>query len=313
MLLTVLLCTASVAADHTAVRDTIVSAMNDFSTAPAKFLALLDDDAEWCDPYPDCQRGKANITAFLTSMPKGTDTILLAEPMVVQDTVGGMMTTLSFSWPGAAASCLYTADQHVSWNLSSTVPGAKPKLNYVRWVYNASEFDTAIGSCLGSESTRGVGIGDRGREADLQAVKDFVVSIQYNLAAQAKICDLLLPTARYCDPYPKDCAIGRKGCREMKGLPPDSKHNASAVVTPKGKQYQCRPGSVRPLLPSGPTTGALYIAYSSASRALGRVSHKLHHTYAIWDLAPANSSSPHQPPGVPMIAGFDWFMPDHNV
>lgn len=121
--------------DHAVVRDAIVEAMNDFSSAPAKFLSLLEDDANWCDPYPACQHGKANISKFLHSMPPGTDTILLPEPMVTVGSVGGMMTTLSFSWPGAASSCLYSADQHVSWNLSSSATTGKPKLNYVRWVY----------------------------------------------------------------------------------------------------------------------------------------------------------------------------------
>ena len=69
-------------------------------------------------------------------------------------------------------------------------------------------------------------------------------------------------------------------------------------------------GSVRPLLPSGPITGATYIAYSSASRKGGRLTHKLHHTWAMWDVAPSNSS---QQAPAPMLASFDWFMPDHNV
>jgi hypothetical protein len=285
--------------------------MNDFPSAPAKFLSFLEDDAAWCDPYPDCSHGKANISKFLNSMPKGTDTILLAEPMVTVGPVGGMMTTLSFSWPGAASSCLYTADQHVSWNLSSS-GGAK--LNYVRWVYNASEFDTAISDCLGPTFARGVSVEGRGREADLQAAKDYVVSLQYSRATEALICDLLVPTARYCDPYPKSCAFGRKGCRAMKGLPPDDSDEDSTV--PKDKKAatsQCRSGSVRPLLPIGPKTGAVYVAYSPASRnVLGQLSHKLHHTYAIWDLAPANKSLSQQPP-VPMLSNFDWFMPDQNV
>jgi hypothetical protein len=247
--------------------------------------------------------------------------------MVTVGSVGGMMTTLSFSWPGAANSCLYTADQHVSWNLSSnTVSGDQPKLNYVRWVYNASEFNAAIGDCLGPPLERGSGKG--GREADLQAVKDYVVSLQYSRAKEALICDLLVPTARYCDPYPKSCAIGRNGCRAMKGLPTSAPTPFPTVVDTeyhndtiyKGAEMatsqQCRPGSVRPLMPTGPTTGAVYIAYSSASRnALGRVSHKLHHTWAMWDLAPTNASQYHsslQAPA-PMLASFNWFMPDENV
>jgi hypothetical protein len=315
--------TAASITDHESVRDTIVAAMNDFPSAPDKFLALLEDDAAWCDPYPDCYHGKANISKFLNSMPAGTDTILLAEPMVTVDNVGGMMTTVSWSWPGAADSCLYTGDIYVSWDLSSSVdPGDKPKLDYTRWVYNASDFDSAIGGCLGP-STRKKGVVNREREADLQAVKDYVVSLQYSRAKEALICDLLVPTARYCDPYPKTCAIGRNGCRAMKGLPtsaPTAAPTHNTVQNPKENELatsqQCRPGSVRPLMPTGPTTGAMYLAYSSASRnALGKVSHKLHHTWAMWDLAPVNASQPHssQQPPAPMLASFDWFMPNENV
>ena len=64
----------------------------------------------------------------------------------------------------------------------------------------------------------------------------------------------------------------------------------------------------------GPATGAAYMAYSSARRGklFGRLgSHKLHHTWAIWELAPLNGSAPTPP--VPMLASFDWFMPDRNV
>jgi hypothetical protein len=325
--------------DHAAVRHAIVAAMNDFATAPSALLALLEDDAEWCDPFPDCVYGKENISAFLNSMPPGTDTVLLAEPMVTVGSVGGFMSTLSFSWPGKADDCLYTADQHVSWNVSTSTSGgngaAPPKLQYVRWVYNASEFDSAIQGCLGRQLAavgpqmaaarvlRRTLAATPGREADLVTVKDYVVGLQYSLAAQARICDLLVPTARYCDPFPVRCAIGRSGCREMKGLPPGEE----AEAQPEGQKgpeaalplmaigssasEQCRPASVRPLMPTGPITGAMYIAYSSASRnALGTLSHKLHHTWAIFELAPPNSS---QPAPAPLLASFDWFMPDHNV
>ena len=50
---------------------------------------------------------------------------LLAQPMVTVGPVGGMMTTISFSWPGASEHCLYTADQHVSWKLA-TMTAAMP-------------------------------------------------------------------------------------------------------------------------------------------------------------------------------------------
>jgi hypothetical protein len=346
--------------DHAAVRDAIVAAMNDFATAPSALLALLEDDAEWCDPFPDCVYGKENISAFLNSMPPGTDTVLLAEPMVTVGSVGGFMSTLSFSWPGKADDCLYTADQHVSWNVSTSTSGgsgaAPPKLQYVRWVYNASEFDSAIQGCLGHQMAavgpqmaaarvfRRTLAATPGREADLVTVKDYVVGLQYSLAAQARICDLLVPTARYCDPFPVRCAIGRSGCREMKGLPPGEEAEAQpegqkgpeaalplmaigssaseigSSVSEIGSSVseigssaseQCRPASVRPLMPTGPITGAMYIAYSSASRnALGTLSHKLHHTWAIFELAPPNSS---QPAPAPLLASFDWFMPDHNV
>jgi hypothetical protein len=255
--------------------------------------------------------GKPNISSFLNSMPPGTATILLPEALVTVGPVGGMMTTLSFSWPGSSPSCLYTADQHVSWRLSNTTyatnaaddtagaTAAPPTLAYVRWVYNASAFDVAMSACLGraaaplqrlrflangaqptatihdehtiytaqlhaehdvnqhaestvnlhlhaehdvnqhAESTvnlhpghtatrhgerdadlprvtsRGRG-GQRGeRDADLLAVQQYVVSLQYSLAAQALICDLLVPSARYCDPYPLRCAIGREVCQTM--------------------------------------------------------------------------------------------------
>ena len=87
----------------------------------------------------------------------------------------------------------------------------------------------------------------------------------------------------------------------MKGLPPKDESDSG---------YLCRPSSVRPLMASGSSTGALYMAYSSTRRTHGVLSHKLHHTYAVWELAPPNSS--HASPA-PMLAGFDWFMPDHNL
>jgi hypothetical protein len=326
-------------ADHAAVRDTIVAGMNGFPADADRLVALLEDDrSAWCDPYPSCTRGKANISTFLHSMPQGTDAVIIAEPMVTQSSVGGMMTTLSFSWPGPASSCLYTADAYVSWNLtSSAAPGGAPKVNYVRWVYNASEFDLAIADCLGPAFKRGGSGGGAagGREADLQAVKDYVVSLQYSQAKEALICDLLVPTARYCDPYPLSCAFGRAGCRAMKGLPNDTATGTAADLahahavatarpthTPDGRvaSHQSRPASVRPLMPTGPVTGGMYLVYSSATRsALGRVQHKMHHTWAIWDLAPVvqNASRHQQPAGgaqdampMPMLASFDWFMPD---
>ena len=319
VLLAVATAAATPAGDHAAVRDVIISAMNDFASAPAQFLAIVEDDASWCDPYPACVHGSANISAFLTSMPLGTSTILLAEPMVTVGAVGGMMTTISFSWPGAAESCLYTADQHVSWNLSATTSTISPKLDYVRWVYNASAFDAAIGSCLGPGALltrrRSAGIAAmRSREADLQAVHDYVVSLQYSRAKEALICDLLVDAARYCDPYPESCAYGRAGCRAMKGLPNDTSVAATAAAV---ASQQCRPGSVRPLMPTGPTTGAMYLAYSSASRNGTQLVHKMHHTWAIWELAPvpvASDSAPaQQAPAAPMLASFDWFMPSMNV
>ena len=336
-LLSALSATADHAADHAAVRDAIVAAMNDFPTAPAKFLGMLEADSVWCDPFPSCQHGTANISSFLHGMPPGTDTILIPENMVTVGSVGGMMTTLSFSWPGEGSSCLYTADQHVSWNLSSSSSSSSSsgKLNYVRWVYNASEFDAAIGSCLGGSSGGGGGAGRRAvaareaaaataaaaqrsqppaRDADLQAVHDYVVSLQYSRAKEALICDLLVPTARYCDPYPESCAFGRAGCRAMKGLPNDTSTLAPAAAQRGGGaqlvSQQCRPGSVRPLMATGPATGALYLAYSSASRNGSKLSHKMHHTYAIWDLAPASTL---QQAPAPMLASFDWFMPNQNV
>jgi len=88
----------SVPADHAIVRDTIVAAFNNFTSVPSKLGALLEEEADWCDPYPShCVHGKAAINKFLNSMPAGTDTILLAAPMVTVGSVGGMMTTLSFS------------------------------------------------------------------------------------------------------------------------------------------------------------------------------------------------------------------------
>ena len=317
----VLVCAAA-ADQHAAVASTIIEAMNDFASAPAQLLGLFDDDADdaaWCDPYPQgCARGKANISSFLHSMPAGTDTAMLAEPLVSVGSVGGMMTTLSFSWPGSHPACLYTADNYVSWNITGN---AQPKVNYVRWVYNATEFDEAIGICLGQSAVHTVvqeavasASGSASREPELQAVRDYVVGLQHSLAQEALICDLLTPTARYCDPYPTSCAYGRAGCRAMKGLPNDtSTMETRAGAASPSRQYQCRPGSVRPLMPTGPATGAVYLAYSSASRdqATGKLSsHKLHHTWAMWDLAPVGTT---QRAPAPMLASFDWFMPDHNV
>mmetsp|Transcript_22263 Transcript_22263/g.58149 ORF Transcript_22263/g.58149 Transcript_22263/m.58149 type:complete len:254 (-) Transcript_22263:139-900(-) len=253
-------------------------------------------------------------------MPEGTDSVLLPESLVTVGSVGGFMSTVSFSWPGAPSDCLYTADHHVSWNLSAAPVGAVPlpKLQYVRWVYNASAFTSALSGCLGSSAlenqlTLTAQGRASGRDAELEAVKEYVVALQYNCTAQALICDLLEPTARYCDPYPVSCAIGRRVCRAMKGLPPDDgrvpSDGARATVT--APQEQCRPGSVRPMMPAGPATVATYIAYSSAERLhSGRVYHKLHHTWAIWELAPINST--HAAPA-PMLASFDWFMPERNV
>jgi len=337
LLLLALLATASSSRDpdHAAVRDVVVAAMNNFPDAPAQFLGLLEEDAAWCDPYPSCQHGTKNISTFLNSMPPGTNTVLLAESLVTVGLVGGMMTTVSFSWPGQASSCLYTADQHVSWKLSSNgSDGAgKLKLDYLRWVYNASEFDAAIGSCLAGAAPpatlrQGRARRDRAapaRDAELQAVHDYVVGLQYSLPQQALICDLLVPTARYCDPYPESCAFGRTGCRAMKGLPNDTSTlvatTEAAVVEDEGAglagpkvgsqaSYQCRPGSVRPLLATGAETGALYMVYSSVSRNGSKLSHKAHHTYAIWDLAPASTE---QTGPAPMLASFDWFMPHQNL
>jgi hypothetical protein len=42
----------------------------------------------------------------------------------------------------------------------------------------------------------GTGVGTGGRDAELEAVKDYVVGLQNTIREQAKICDLLLPTAR---------------------------------------------------------------------------------------------------------------------
>ena len=135
------------------------------------------------------------------------------------------------------------------------------------------------------------------------------------------VCDLLLPTARYCDPYPTDCALGRDGCRRMKGLPPDGGAPAPRG-TLRAAGEQCRPSSVRPLMATGPATGAVYLAYSSAARhgAGGAVTHHLHHTLAIWDLAPPNGSAAQRQrrrgrggERVPMLASFSWFMPRRNV
>lgn len=321
---------------HMAVRNTIIEAMNGpFAAAPAKFLPLLEDGANWCDPYPSCHHGKANISAFLDGMPVGTDAALLAGPMVTVGSVGGFMSTVSFALPGTDPSCLYTADQHISWNLSSIVSGeragvAAPKLSYIRWVYNASQWATALSACLGPATAaaripalapawptgRGAstGSGGAGRTAELQAVKDYVVSLQFSVPAQALICDLLLPTARYCDPFPTDCAIGREGCRAMKGLPPNVDEHAGVTGTPASEQT--RPASVRPLFPTGPSTGGMYLVYSSAKRVGGRVDHKLHHTWAIWDLAPVGSnaaSNASRTAPAPMLASFDWFMPDYDA
>ena len=45
---------------------------------------------------------------------------MLAEPLVTVGSVGGMMSTVTFALPGDDASCLYTADTHWSWNLSTS-------------------------------------------------------------------------------------------------------------------------------------------------------------------------------------------------
>ena len=319
-------------AEHTKTRDAIVAAMNGkLSEAVPQFLALLDehdDDARWCDPFPSCHYGMKNISVFLRSLPPSTDVALLAEPMVTVGTVGGMMTTLSFSFPGSDASCLYTADQHVSWNISRSTSTDRPKVNYVHWVYNASEFEAATRGCRGPAAAQALREQwfhghTKERSNDLQVVKDYVVSLQYSVSSQALVCDLLLPASRYCDPFPRSCAIGRSGCREMKGLPPGDNSSSNLMINAAAAaSEQCRPGSVRPLMATGPATGAMYLAYSSASRAaalLGQMKHRLHHTFAIWQLAPPNNatgSHRHRGAGgelVPMLASFDWFMPNHNV
>jgi hypothetical protein len=330
-------------AGHTAIADAVVAAMNGpLSAGVPQLLALLDEKAAWCDPFPSCHHGKTNITSFLRSLPAST---------VAVGSVGGMMVTLSFSFPGSDASCLYTADQHLSWNLSSSTAGTEAlTVNYVHWVYNASAFEASLGSCLGpaaaqawQQHTRGGGGGDdhivggalhtsrEDRSSDLKVVMDYVVSLQNSISAQALICDLLLPSARYCDPFPLSCAIGRSGCREMKGLPPDNSSSLPdiaavlAAATTESTSEHCRAASVRPLMATGPVTGAMYLVYSSVSRgALGRAAkHRLHHTFAIWDLAPPNATAAppdrqHRHRGahgelVPLLSSFSWFMPDHNV
>ena len=38
-----------------------------------KFLALLEEDSDWCDPYPTCYHGKANVAKFFATVPQGTE------------------------------------------------------------------------------------------------------------------------------------------------------------------------------------------------------------------------------------------------
>ena len=105
----------------------------------------------------------------------------------------------------------------------------------------------------------------------------------------------------------------------MKGLPPDNDSEGLVPESPKTdvgyRSLQTRPSSVRPLMASGPTTGAMYMVYSSAKRTTisGQLTHKLHHTYAIWDLAPVKMSASGNEPPAPMLASFDWFMPEDNI
>lgn len=313
---------------HDTIAADIIDAMNHYDRAPDRLLRLFGEaggEPEWCDPYPDsCHRGVSNISAFLQRMPAGTGSILLAEPMVDVGDVGGMMTTTSFSWPGNDPYCLYTADRYVSWSLAGredSLQDSPPKINSLRWIYNATEFALAASRCLGPGAIHGSHATrvSRSRAHELEAVRDYVIGLQYSLADEALICDLLVPTARYCDPFPTSCAFGRAGCRFMKGLPNatfETPARAGSLrsegdAAPPSRQYHCRPASVRPMMPTGPATGAVYLAYSSSERdEQGRLTHELHHTFAIWDLAPADTP---QTQPAPMLSRFDWFMPARNV
>lgn len=157
--------------DHAAVRDIIVDAMNgDYlsSHPPSTSLSPDGDNAvSWCDPYPTCYHGKPNISTFLHAMPKGTDTALLPDPLVTVGSVGGMTTVYSPSvflvratvastlrmrtcrGPSAAAGSSSTTMDRDGAGVLRKATTTTPQLNYVRWVYNASELSRSLHRCLG--------------------------------------------------------------------------------------------------------------------------------------------------------------------
>jgi hypothetical protein len=55
------------------------------------WISLLEEDSEWCDPYPTCYRGKANVSHFFGTVPQPTEVAMLSDQMVTVGSVGGMM------------------------------------------------------------------------------------------------------------------------------------------------------------------------------------------------------------------------------
>lgn len=292
---------AGVDPQHSAVRDLLVTVMNNFSRVD-DLLPMFDNSSEWCDPYPTCYQGLAgdkSIPAFLHSLPSGTQAMLLPETMVINGPVAGLLCTVSFVFPGDSPSCLYTAEQHVSWRIRGAAAeaggGGVPQLEYLRWVYNASAFDVAARGCAGAAAPpapRRASVPAPGAGAALQEVYDYVLyQCQYSPQTWIRICDLLAPGARYCDPYPTDCVTGPAACR--------------AELARAGRSARwSRPSSVRPLMRSGPATGAMYVHFSEVGNDGAAT---LHRTFALWTLANSSSLAGVAAGPAPLLSRWDWF------
>lgn len=272
---------------HNAVRDLVQMVMNNFSRKD-ELLSLFDEDSQWCDPYPLCYQGVANISQHLHSYPDDTESLLLADPMVINGAVAGFMSTLSFSFPGDDDSCLYNDDQHVSWRLREADDG-QLKLDYLRWVYNATTLADALRGCGSSTPVRAAADTD----GSVRAVHDYVLPLMYSPKTFPLICDIIAPDGRYCDPYPETCVVGPDACR---------------TIFTEGSG-QSRPASIRPLMKSGPLTGAFFVHFSMASREGSTVhgtKHELHQTFALWSVANSSEAATGSAPA-PLLSSWEWF------
>lgn len=263
--------------------------MNDLSCVE-ELLPLFDDDSQWCDPYPLCYQGFAQISKQIRSLPIGTQSLMLSEPMVANGAVAGFLSTLSFSFPGEAPGCLYTDDQHVSWRLRGGGDGA-PKLDYLRWVFNPSVLQDSLRSCGLSSRPHTAG---GGTEGEVRAVHDYVLPIMYSPQTFHLICDIIAPDGRYCDPYPERCVIGPDACRSNFG-----DHSSG----------QARPASIRPLMITGPSTGAFFVHFSTASRSGSTVRglKLVHQTFALWTLANTTGRAASAGAPTPLLSNWEWF------